>query len=89
MLYKRLSRERFIYFNVLLVILLIGLAVQMGCQETLYEKKIGKKASNKHSSYLKALKPLCKNPEKTMLITRFFGCGTTTMLFAIFILLIK
>lgn len=89
MLYKRLSKERFILFNVLLIILLFGLAVQMGCQETLYEKKIGKRATNKNSSYLKALKPLCKNPEQTMLISRFFGCGTTTMLFALFILLIK
>lgn len=89
MLYKRLSKKRFIYFNVLLIILLAGLALQMGCQEKLYEKKIGKRASNKNSSYLKALKPLCKNPEKTMVITRFFGCGTTTLLFALFILLIK
>lgn len=89
MLYKRLSKDRFIYFNVLLVILLVGLAVQMGCQEKKYEEKVGKDKSKKHSSYLNILKPLCVNPDKTMLISKFFGSGTTTILFAIFILLVN
>ena len=88
-LYNRLSKPNFMVFNLLLVIIGTGLSVQMGCQEKKYEDTIGSDNANVNSGFLGSFKLLCKNPNSTMKITRYFGVGTITLLFALFILLIN
>lgn len=88
MLYKKLDKKKFIQFNTFLASIGIGLFIQMGCQEKKYEEKIGEEEAKRKSGYLGSFKPLCSNPEIVARYSRFFGVGTVTLLFSIYILLI-
>lgn len=87
-LISKLSKKYIITFNITLLIVFIGLLVQTGCQEKKYEEKIGEKESKLKSGYLRIFIPLCRNPELITKYSKFFGAGSITLLFSIFILLI-
>lgn len=88
MLYINLTKKKFIYFNLIVGIVFIGLLVQMGCQEKKYEEKIGSSQAKCKSGYLGMFKLLCTNPEVVTKYSKFFGVGTITLIFSIFILMI-
>lgn len=87
-LISKLSKKYIITFNISLLIVFIGLLIQTGCQEKKYEEKIGEKESKLKSGYLRIFIPLCRNPELITKYSKFFGAGSITLLFSIFILLI-
>lgn len=86
MLYVNLQKKIFIYFNLIVGFVFIGMLVQTGCQEKLYAQTLGEEEAQKHSSYLSAFKSLCPNPETITKYSKFFGVGTVTLIFSIFIL---
>lgn len=82
--YLKMSKTKFIIFTVIISIVIIGMFIHLGCQEKYHTNNNG---SNGH--YLEQFKNLCINkPETTMKYTKYFGCGTATIVVAIFILLI-
>jgi phosphatidylglycerophosphate synthase len=87
-LMTRLNKKFIIIFNILLITIFVGLIIQTGCQEKKYSEKIGEKESKNNSSYLRMFIPLCKDPELILKYSKYFGVGTITLLFSIFILLI-
>lgn len=76
------------FFKIIPIILLLGIlmCIHMGCQESLYDSD--------ESESLKLTKQLClvsdnKNKDmvkNTLLSTRYFGCGTSTLSMMIFII---
>jgi len=65
------------------IIFLIIMNIQLGCQEKIYNSN-----SNKESM-LTSLEFLCKDKNKLLPITKYFGSGTYTMIICLSILYIK
>lgn len=66
--------------SLLVMILMHVLAmIHFGCQESIYK-------TNKPSLSMRFVKPLCKNPEKLIKYTRFFGSGTQYVVFIFWII---
>ena len=65
------------------IIFLIIMNIQLGCQEKIYNSN-----SNKESM-LTPLEFLCKDKNKLLPITKYFGSGTYTMIICLSILYIK
>ena len=64
----------------LVMILMHVLAmIHFGCQESIYK-------TDKPSLSMSFVKPLCKNPEKLIKYTRFFGTGTQYVAFIFWII---
>jgi phosphatidylglycerophosphate synthase len=77
---KKLNSKQFIYIGIILILALLQF-IHLGYQETIY--------INEESGFLNMCKNLVffdKTPEKSISYTRYFGCGTWMLCFALLII---
>ncbi len=77
---KKLNSKQFIYIGIILILALFQY-IHLGYQETIY--------INEESGFLNMCKTLVffdKTPEKSICYTRYFGCGTWMLCFALLII---
>ena len=74
--YFKYPRNKKIVLIILIILMFTLMSIHLGCQEKIYDSD--------ESSTLNFTKNMCKNPEKYIKFTRFFGCATWT----IFIILV-
>ena len=78
---KRITDKQWLYTSIILFLLVLSF-VHMGYQEKVYDKK-------EESSYLNVCKiftSLDNNPRQTIQYTKYFGCGTWNLCFALLII---
>ena len=83
-LYKTVPKNKFHYYLKTVMILILLMSIQFGCQELIYGKK-------DESPYLNMIN-LCKfskDPKSTTKITKYFGAGTVQVAICIMLLYAK
>lgn len=69
LLYLMYNKKRYILITIILIFIIL-MIIHVGCQERIY--------NNKKPTLISMLKILCPN-EKYIYYTRYFGCGTVTL----------